>query len=88
MVLSLHGLGGTFCELCSECILVDLEEAPFHSLRLSLALPMGWKATLSVPRVVAALGGLNMLLVLFVFSKPSNMTLEQTAWLFLSQFNP
>ena len=62
MVLSLHGLGGTFCELCSECILVDLEEAPFHSLRLSLALPMGGKATLSVPRVVAALGGLNMLL--------------------------
>lgn len=39
-------------------------------------MPMGGRATLSVPRMVAALGGLDMLLILFVFSKPSSLTLE------------
>lgn len=30
----------------SECILVDREEAAFHSLRLSLTHADGWEATL------------------------------------------
>lgn len=80
MVLSLHELGGTFLwalAASSECILVELEEAPFHSLRPSWHMPMGGRATLSVPRMVAALGDLiSALLILFVFSKPSSLTLE------------